>query len=77
MDNWAIAYLSLETIIMVSFFGFVVVLVCLGSVFNNGKKVAKNEPYMSRRQRVKKYNRKERKNEKWKIICQRHKLKRL
>jgi hypothetical protein len=62
MDNWAIAYLSLEAIIMVSLFGFMVVLFCLGSIFNNGKRDNKNkkQPYVSRRQKLKEYNKKER-----------------
>ena len=70
MDNLAISYLSLESIIMLSLFGFILVLFCVGSVFNNGKRDNKNKKqsfghgstYVSRRQKVKEYNRKERRN---------------
>lgn len=57
-------YVSIETILLVSLLGFWVVLFCLGSIFNNGKQDNKNkkQPYVSRRQRLKEYNRKERKN---------------
>ena len=63
MDNWVISYLSLESVIMLSLFVFIVALFCVGSVFNNGKKdEKKKEPFMSRRQRMRKYNKKERQN---------------
>ena len=53
--------LSLETTILLSLFIFIVVLFCVGSVFNNGKKdKKKNEPFMSRRQKLKEYNKRER-----------------
>ncbi len=63
MDNWVISYLSLESVIMLSLFVSILVLFCVGSVFNNGKKdEKKKEPFMSRRQRMRKYNKKERQN---------------
>ena len=55
--------LSLETTILLSLFIFIVVLFCVGSVFNNGKKdEKKKEPFISRKQRMRKYNKKERQN---------------
>jgi hypothetical protein len=58
-----ISYLSLETTILLSLFIFIVVLFCIGSVFNNGKKdEKKKEPFMSRRQKLKEYNKRERRN---------------
>ena len=64
MDNWVISYLSLESVIMLSLFVFIVALFCVGSVFNNGKKDEKKKEntYVSRRQRMRKYNKKESEN---------------
>ena len=56
-------YLSLEYIIMLSLFLFILCLFCVGSVFENIKRdEKKKEPYMSRRQKLKEYNRNERQN---------------
>ena len=56
-------YLSLEYIIVLSLFIFVLVLFGAGSVFENIKRdEKKKEPYKSRRQKLKEYNRKERQN---------------
>ena len=53
-------YLSLEYIIMLSLFLFILVLFCAGSVFENIKRdEKKKEPYKSRRQKLKEYNRAE------------------
>jgi Na+-transporting methylmalonyl-CoA/oxaloacetate decarboxylase gamma subunit len=55
-------YLSLEYIIMLSLFLFILCLFCVGSVFENIKRdEKKKESYKSRRQKVKEYNRAERK----------------
>ena len=55
-------YLSLEYIIMLSLFIFVLALFSVGSVFENIKRdVKKKEPYKSRRQKLKEYNKAERK----------------
>ena len=63
MDNWAIAYLSLEYIILLSLSVFILVLFCVGSISNNIKRdEKKKESYTSRRQKVKEYNRAERRN---------------
>jgi len=63
MDNWALSNLSLETIIMLSLFVSILVLFCVGSIFNNGKRdEKKKEPFISRKQRMRKYNKKERQN---------------
>ena len=57
-------YLSLEYIIMLSLFLFILVLFCAGSVFLNVERdEKKKEPYTSRRQKVKEYNKAERRNE--------------
>ncbi len=57
-------FLSLEYIIMLSLFLFILCLFCVGSVFENIKRdEKKKEPYMSRRQKVKEYNKAERRNE--------------
>ena len=57
-------YLSLEYIIMLSLFISILVLFGAGSVFLNIERdEKKKEPYTSRRQKVKKYNRAERRNE--------------
>ena len=56
-------YLSLEYIIMLSLFIFVLALFSVGSVFLNVERdEKKKEPYTSRRQKVKEYNRAERRN---------------
>ena len=56
-------YLSLEYIIMVSLFIFVLALFSVGSVFENIKRdEKKKEPYKSRRQKLREYNKKERQN---------------
>ena len=56
-------YLSLEYIIMLSLFIFVLALFSVGSVFENIKRdEKKKEPYKSRRQKLKEYNKKERQN---------------
>ncbi len=53
-------YLSLEYIIVLSLFIFVLALFSVGSVFENIKRdEKKKEPYKSRRQKVKEYNRAE------------------
>ena len=55
-------YLSLEYIIMISLFIFVLALFSVGSVFENIKRDGKKkEPYKSRRQKLKEYNKAERK----------------
>ena len=55
-------YLSLEYIIMLSLFLFILCLFCVGSVFENIKRdEKKKEPYKSRRQKLKEYNKAERK----------------
>ena len=55
-------YLSLEYIIMLSLFIFVLALFSVGSVFENIKRdEKKKEPYKSRRQKLKEYNKAERK----------------
>ena len=57
-------YLSLEYIIMLSLFIFVLALFSVGSVFENIKRdEKKKEPYMSRREKLKAYNKKEKRNE--------------
>ena len=57
-------YLSLEYIIMLSLFIFILVLFGAGSVFLNIERDEKNkESYKSRRQKVKEYNRAEKRNE--------------
>jgi hypothetical protein len=49
---------------MLSLFLFILCLFCVGSVFENIKRdEKKKEPYMSRRQKVKEYNKAERRNE--------------
>ena len=56
-------YLSLEYIIMLSLFIFVLALFSVGSVFENIKRdEKKKEPYKSRRQKLREYNKKERQN---------------
>ena len=56
-------YLSLEYIIMLSLFIFILVLFGAGSVFLNIERdEKKKESYKSRRQKVKEYNRAERRN---------------
>jgi len=56
-------YLSLEYIIMLSLFIFVLALFSVGSVFENIKRdEKKKEPYKSRQQKLREYNRKERRN---------------
>ncbi len=53
-------YLSLEYIIMLSLFISILVLFGVGSVFLNIERdEKKKEPYKSRRQKVKEYNRAE------------------
>ncbi len=53
-------YLSLEYIIMLSLFIFVLALFSVGSVFENIKRdEKKKEPYKSRRQKLKEYNKAE------------------
>ena len=57
-------YLSLEYIIMVSLLIFILILFGVGSVFENIKRdEKKKEPYMSRREKLKAYNKKEKRNE--------------
>ena len=57
-------YLSLEYIIVLSLFIFVLALFSVGSVFENIKRdEKKKEPYMSRREKLKAYNKKEKRNE--------------
>jgi Na+/melibiose symporter-like transporter len=57
-------YLSLEYIIMLSLFFFILVLFCIGSVSQNIQRdEKKKEPYMSRREKLKAYNKKEKRNE--------------
>ena len=57
-------YLSLEYIIMLSLFIFILVLFGAGSVFLNIERdEKKKESYKSRRQKVKEYNRAEKRNE--------------
>jgi len=56
-------YLSLEYITIV-LFGLIMVLFSIGSVYLNIERdEKKKEPYKSRRQKVKEYNRAERRNE--------------
>ena len=56
-------YLSLEYIIVLSLFIFVLALFSVGSVFENIKRdEKKKEPYKSRRQKLREYNRNERRN---------------
>ena len=56
-------YLSLEYIIMLSLFIFVLALFSVGSVFENIKRdEKKKEPYKSRRQKLREYNKKGRQN---------------
>ena len=56
-------YLSLEYIIMVSLLIFILILFGVGSVFENIKRdEKKKEPYKSRQQKLREYNRKERRN---------------
>jgi len=56
-------YLSLEYIIMLSLFLFILCLFCVGSVFENIKRdEKKKEPYKSRQQKLREYNRKERRS---------------
>jgi len=64
MDNWAIAYLSLEYTIMLSLLVFILVIFGAGSIFNNVKRddKKKKQTYVSRREKLKKYNRDERRN---------------
>ncbi len=53
-------YLSLEYIIMVSLLIFILILFGVGSVFENIKRdEKKKEPYKSRKQKLREYNRKE------------------
>jgi len=55
-------YLSLEYIIVLSLFIFVLVLFGAGSVFENIKRdEKKKEPFKSRRQKLKEYNKAEKK----------------
>ena len=55
-------YLSLEYIIMLSLFISILVLFGVGSVFLNIERdEKKKEPYKSRRQKLKEYNKAERK----------------
>ena len=55
-------YLSLEYIAIV-LFGLILILFSLGSVYLNIERdEKKKEPYKSRRQKLKEYNRKERQN---------------
>ena len=55
-------YLSLEYIIMLSLFIFILVLFGAGSVLLNIERdEKKKEPYKSRRQKLKEYNKAERK----------------
>jgi uncharacterized membrane protein len=57
-------YLSLEYIILLSLFIFILVFFCVGSVSENIKRdEKKKEPYMSRREKLKAYNKKEKRNE--------------
>ena len=57
-------YLSLEYIIMLSLFIFILVLFSAGSVFLNIERdEKKKEPYKSRRQKLKEYNRAEKRND--------------
>jgi len=57
-------YLSLEYIIMLSLFIFILVLFGAGSVFLNIERdEKKKEPYMTRREKLKAYNKKEKRNE--------------
>ena len=63
LDNMINTYLSLEYIIMLSLFIFVLALFSVGSVFENIKRdEKKKEPYKSRRQKLREYNKKERQN---------------
>ena len=57
-------YLSLEYIIMLSLFIFVLALFSVGSVFENIKRdeKKKKQPYMSTREKMKHYNKAERRN---------------
>ncbi len=56
-------YLSLEYIIMLSLLIFILVLFGVGSVFLNIERdEKKKEPYKSRRQKLKEYNKAERRN---------------
>ena len=56
-------YLSLEYIIMLSLFIFVLALFSVGSVFENIKRdEKKKEPYKSRKQKLREYNKAERRN---------------
>ena len=70
MDNFILkenikmvnTYLSLEYIIVLSLFIFVLVLFGAGSVFENIKRdEKKKEPFKSRRQKMKEYNKAEKK----------------
>ena len=62
LDNMINTYLSLEYIIMLSLFIFVLALFSVGSVFENIKRdEKKKEPYKSRRQKLREYNKAERK----------------
>ena len=72
MDNFILkenikmvnTYLSLEYIIMLSLLISVLVLFGAGSVFLNIERdEKKKEPYMSRREKLKAYNKKEKRNE--------------
>ena len=57
-------YLSLEYIIMLSLFISILVLFGAGSVFLNIERdEKKKEPYMTRREKLKAYNKKEKRNE--------------
>ena len=57
-------YLSLEYIILLSLFIFILVLFGTGSVFLNIERDdKKKESYKSRRQKVKEYNRAEKRND--------------
>ena len=59
MDNWSIEY-----IIMISPFVFILVLFGFSSVFENIKRdeKKKKQPYMSTRDKMKHYNKAERRN---------------
>jgi len=57
-------YLSLEYIIMLSLFIFILVLFSAGSVFLNIERDGKKkESYKSRRQKLKEYNKAEKRND--------------
>ena len=70
MDNFILkenimvnTFLTFEYIIMISPFLLILTLFAFASVFENIKRdEKKKEPYKSRRQKLKEYNRKERQN---------------